>query len=98
MPDPIDIIPTGDDFYIVYEDPKKTSYVTAFLIGINRTGSPGTREAFTQYAAGNISTFNNFTDFNTALLAVEQPAMTYNPYTQVDPDTVCNQDYNGNCT
>ena len=98
MADPIDVIPTGNDFYIVYTDVKKDSYVTAFLIGINRTGSPGVREAFTKYAAANISTFSTLVAFNSALVDVDQPALTYDPYTQVDPDTLCNQDNDGNCT
>jgi len=93
-----DITPTGDDYYIVYEDSKKTSYVAAFLVGVNRSGRAGTREAYTKYAAANINTFSTFEAFNNGLVAVGQPALTWNPYTEEDPDTICNQDIDGNCT
>lgn len=93
-----DITPTGDDFYIVYEDAKKTSYLTAFLTGINRSGKGGVREAYTIHPIANINTFSTFEAFNNGLIAVDQPAMTWNPYIEDDPAKECNQDNDGDCT
>jgi hypothetical protein len=93
-----DITPTGDDFYIVYEDSKKTSYLSSFIVGINRSGNPGTREAYTKYAAADIGTFSNLNAYNNELIELGQPILTWNPYTQQPPDTECNQDNDGNCT
>jgi hypothetical protein len=93
-----DITPTGDDFYIVYEDAKKTSYLIAFLTGINRSGKGGVREATVKYPLANINTFSNFEAFNNGLIAAGQPAMTWDPYIEDDPAKECNQDNDGNCT
>jgi len=93
-----DITPTGDDYYIVYEDSKKTSYLIAFLTGINRSGRGGEREAFVKYPLANINTFLTFESFNAGLQAIGQPAMTWNPYLEEDPALACNElDYDGNC-
>jgi len=93
-----DITPTGDDFYIVYEDSKKTSYLSSFIVGINRSVKPGIREAYTKYATTDIGTFSNLNAYNNELIALGQPVLTWDPYTEEPPGTECNQDDNGDCT
>ncbi len=93
-----DITPTGDDYYIVYEDEKKTSFLSSFLAGTNTSGKGGEREAYTKFAATNINTFSNRTTYNNELIALGQPILTWDPYTEDPPDTTCIPDNNGDCT
>ena len=42
--------------------------------------------------------FLTFEAFNNGLIAVGQPAMTWNPYIEDDPAKQCDQDNDGDCT
>ena len=93
-----DITPAGKQFYIVYEDSKKDSYVTAFLSNSNTTGKGGEWVAATKYSSSQIDSFTVFEDFNVSLRNVGQPEMTWNPYEETDPSLECNPDNDNNCT
>jgi hypothetical protein len=95
-----DITPTGNDYYIVYEDSKKTSYVSSFLAGTNTSGKGGEREAYTSKNPLFINVFSTQRDYNEELVALGQAALvlTWDPYTEDPPDTKCNQNDDGDCT
>lgn len=93
-----DLTPTGNDFYIVYEDEKKTSFLATFLAGTNpKPGVGGEREASTKYAAAQINVFSTISDYNDELESLGQPRLTWNPYTEDPPSFICNQNDEGDC-
>jgi len=93
-----DLQPTGKDFYIVYEDSKKTSFLATFLAGTNpKPGQGGEREASTKYSSEQINVFSTINDYNTELENLGQPILTWNPYTEEPPSFICNQNDDGDC-
>tara|TARA_B100000424_G_C22608026_1_gene339096 strand:+ start:100 stop:393 length:294 start_codon:yes stop_codon:yes gene_type:complete len=93
-----DFEPAGNDFYIVYTTSEKNAFASSFLVGTNPTGSAGVRVQENDIPSSRVTRFSTLETFNTELQSLGQTQLSYDPYTQPPPDTICTQNDDGECS